>query len=1440
MHTNYTGIGFPSYSLAPSFMAGPETKVSCESDFSLAELRPAGAVLDRIPARQCSFAGSLSSLKVDPAGFLQWLKQADERERTSASGNTISMHLLKWAGPILREVENAGPFQNPQTTETLKGLYSPELLRFTIVHALSLSSSDTFLECWGTRCIALCFMFNPSETLRELAFLSRQILPSERLFALISRAGEGVIDACIAVPSLWSHLTLSQHASALSGPIKLETLFKDIECERLCHFPADVARYVLQHQSVKAVHSLHVSGILDYPGLPTVLKFLKFKLEPEAFERVADQMRQTVCWQLANSESTAEWVSARKHAGPMRTISAAHTILRELYCICAPVGEEAKAGAEFDALVASEEVKRLDLLRDASSTCDTWLRKGSFLTPQELKELLNDLRSYSNEQLQTVIADGNSLEKGEPPTVRIRNPASFLLYLYAIHALPPFDHHTINELIRDRSVKGENYTAVLRVALTHHLIETEGVMFGSFLGNTLALPLSSDPRYAWINRGLLLKLKVILPFCGTSPELERLVDERLRIGNAAQDEYLIQIARQGIRTESAEGAHRYVLDTLRNLNTSEYGIQSWRDNFLQAYAKECCLPPGDYAWDNRKSGNTQRMLFGEHRLVPLDESDRAAGRAFRACLPNISSRQKKKLEQSEQQLYHQVSKLLRCTLSEWQQPGWSFKRVSKDHIHNYDGALSITSLREQAADVLVGKPDSELAPIIIKLCDAFERAAASGKTYARLAQTLAAKKLIVFQESLASPDECSKATLALYGVAAEPAFVQVYFPAISLMKKSVPSPTIISNQETRQKFEVIPAPKEELESLLRSCQKLIEIDSQFRGPINFPRLMTIPRERNSFLLRAGQRVTLTLALVGGAGAITELALERSSSPGAATQPGPDVLGTGVASPQSDLYPSGSIPSVRAQIAHLSNRLSSSSLDHYLIDSFVGATSSSAQQPALRGPQLEVVRSIIQRMTRLPRGNSAILYLDKHAQGDFVPVPVGAAVESHLHAREDVFSWLGASLYPQSKGPFKISIPSNIEIDSSATAGRCRELIGDKCAQLSTPRMELSEIETASPTLAKAIREARGMPAFEGAEHLRKAVSRIIKYEESPQYDQFRGNFAEYFRSILRTGQGVCGQFAVLYDESLKQAGIPSCLISAVIPDKKAPTVYFSDGFHAANMIFVPDRSGRLIARLMDATGAQEKEKEKKTVQESYLETLTLPVGLGLTSAALGLWLAAANRRRRAYQEAKALTLAYKGEVPEEPENPGELDRDASDSMPTDPTRVHREKATALPAYRVSSASVLKWVNQHPGSMILVSLDGAGGLDFERFASSTGELLDKLSTVTESTQRILARLQLSSPQADGWGLDDYLETVQVINAWQEAIKDPSYRANWIHSIKANTNLDGKSKAQLLALLSESGVDKENVLRRTMRKLLGSGDQAPIDAELFLKTAVPIGS
>jgi fibrillarin-like rRNA methylase len=152
--------------------------------------------------------------------------------------------------------------------------------------------------------------------------------------------------------------------------------------------------------------------------------------------------------------------------------------------------------------------------------------------------------------------------------------------------------------------------------------------------------------------------------------------------------------------------------------------------------------------------------------------------------------------------------------------------------------------------------------------------------------------------------------------------------------------------------------------------------------------------------------------------------------------------------------------------------------------------------------------------------------------------------------------------------------------------------------------------------------------------------------------------------------------------------------------------------------------------------------------------------------------------------------------------------------------------------QVSREIASQWINHRLGSFPLGS--DLASADFEGFESAAGQLYDKLSTVTDSTQRILSKLQVASQAA---GLH---EMVEVVNAWLEAIQDPSYRKNWIESIHAHKNLDSKSKAQLLALLNDTGSEPETIFKRAIKRLLPRDNQEPIKLELFLMTAVPIDS
>jgi hypothetical protein len=260
-------------------------------------------------------------IELDPCGFVEQLLCGKNNKFP------IGITLTQLSREIFKHIDSKGLPNNPESREALKEIFSPTLLRHAIWRALG----DSWTHALPHELVALCFVFNPKETLREINFLKFQPYKSECNGAVWSRAAKGLIQGCLIKPTLWATLEPRQK-SLIKGPDIIANYLRDAPLGELIELPASCVRaalklrkppseFELTDQSISVCNHLYESkSILRTPGLLPVLSYLRDIEKPlplRLVDNVIDAIRGATAG-TNRSLDTSNWELCEKNGEPRR------------------------------------------------------------------------------------------------------------------------------------------------------------------------------------------------------------------------------------------------------------------------------------------------------------------------------------------------------------------------------------------------------------------------------------------------------------------------------------------------------------------------------------------------------------------------------------------------------------------------------------------------------------------------------------------------------------------------------------------------------------------------------------------------------------------------------------------------------------------------------------------------------------------------------------------------------------------------------------------------------------------------------------------------------------------------------------------------------------------------------------------------------------------
>jgi hypothetical protein len=612
---------------------------------------------------------------------------------------------------------------------------------------------------------------------------------------------------------------------------------------------------------------------------------------------------------------------------------------------------------------------------------------------------------------------------------------------------------------------------------------------------------------------------------------------------------------------------------------------------------------------------------------------------------------------------------------------------------------------------------------------------------------------------------------------------------------------------------------EEIARILAQCRKALEAEFTMRRPHSFPRLLRIPAERRAILDAIGNTL-LGASLVLGVGGTAWTAWQRSF----ATH---EKQGLSSQNPPAKMDPNGSIPTIERPLGRLS-RPFSNWRNRYFVSGLIGATPMMATQPELSYKGYHQVRNWLSGIGRTELEESVTLTLKEVYQGDLLALPIRGRVDDPM-----AILWTSDRLTLISRDardvPITLLVPPEKLVDREITAEVLRETLGSLHWPLWKPRLPFSTIREVSPELADAIEAARAMPAVGAVEHLKEVVSRLLKYENTPAYDGFGGDFESYFREILHKGQGICGQFAIIYDEALKQAGIPSCIAMVYIPSEDGVT-YTTRGAHATNLVILVTPDKEPTPRIFDATGIGAVPPASREWDPPVFQDLVLPASVLGGGAGLALLLMVRrNQRLREELENEALRSAR-----EKPEEEPQQSAAGDNGLVGGSAGEDGKRSSAIRPELVLS----RWILHHLQSTDSqdAQIDASKGFfelaefDIEPALEAANEMKESLLLVEPMTNLLLEKTGL--PQQD--------EVVGILNGWYRGMQDLGYRREWIGYLKRRDIFSSGEASALVELAREvvPAIKSDREARALVSRWNPFYRRTPLDVECLLRAFAPL--
>ena len=1372
------------------------------------------------------FGASAELLDLDTHGFLAQLLQVADKSTERAP---LYEELLRISHSLLQKLEQQGLSRNPDVEVVLKDLYSPRLLREAISHLLRDPADHASL----VPVVAICFIAHPSAALRECRFLGRQLYRTPGQRTLWSSVADGLVTACTVMPELWTALEPSQRRW-LKGPDFLGERFKSCPYSELIRLPSFVVESAFaQTNPPESAHAQRLltsliyspGSILDKPGLLPIVRRLR-KASGPLPEDVVSQLVQNVRGALMShldGSDVARWTRAHRSGELRRSDGHAESILKgflaEVLSFEEIRAQLSKLGTDPDGIIAAMRLRRSESFVQARDLMLHIIRKDSSFHDEDARKLVSALECYSDEGLERCIRTGGTLiAKGAVP---IPGDSGVELAMRYACLGPDKGHHLTEAFALFKVSADPAYEVCIRVACRALPREElamllEGLVQGDLTDAVVRAWENIPPGHDTLLFRVLWKHSMQL-----GVDMPEVAAGCMR-WSSMSDFDIRTIFREDveqIRTPTRGSSYACVLLALSKITISDPEFIAWRTSILNqimvAHANDLVSTPEQKAL-------LLSLLYEGTLMQDLARSPLAEGVRTHVCSLKLSTAEVGQLDPVCRKVLGQVNQWMNGAFSDYALERGLFTKASALLGRYGQTRRTLRDMRLEVKQSLRAEPSSKAAHKLLNTIEAFERARRGGRSLERLRRKLAFRGLLRYQEQEVPVLAATETYLRRYGLELDRSqrHPQETFPPLMILKAALNQRYNIGRTAQRDSHgrRVMRGSPEDLAQLLLQCRKALQVELTVPQPYSFLRLLTIPAERRAFSAVLG-KVLLGVSLFVGVGAVGSAfsSWQRSLV-------NRDAKGlSGRENPIKDMTPNGSIPTVERPLAHLSHPLLSWR-NSYLVCGLIGANAAKATQPPLLYEGSPRVWSWLEFNEDERVWESGYLTLNSVSQDDFVGVPIGAALFDPTFSIERFPLPVRATRDARDL-QIDVRVPVDPPVDTQAMAADLRERIGILHTPLWKPRLPFSTVREVSPDLADAIDQARAMPAAEAAAYLESKVSTLFKYEHTPEYDNFEGTFEEYFRLIVQKRQGICGQFAVVFDEALKQAGIPSCIARVYVPEEDGVT-YTTRGAHATNIVFLMSPTQKPLPKIFDATGIGASPPATVAGDSITFNDLVLPAGVvgGLSLTAL-LALRRQQRRRDRLEE-EALASA----------------RDNNDQPPEEMTE-NQEASDGEAAQRLSMISpeimLSRWVLYHlqKRDHVTAGRRDTGGIfdlddfDIEPALKAADAMRASLFAVEPITLTLLERT----------GLPHQEVLAGILNAWYRGMQDSNYRREWCTHLQRRDLFSSVEATALVHLACELLPDMkyDGDARALLPRWNPFYRRAPLDAACLLRAFTPLG-
>ncbi len=1361
-------------------------------------------------------------LAFDPAGFVKQLL-LPKAAWNAKPERPVSEQLLSAASALLKHLSRDGLPRNPDSEETLKQLFSPAVLRGAISRRLHEGRPHPVLSDLA----AICFVLHPDGTLQEFRSLSDVLLVSQRRREIQRELADGLISACKVNPKLWGMLE-EQRGVLSTGADTLSALFESHHYAELVELPAFVVEQILRSRELPSPtearvlpreFSLSFRALIDAPGLFPILRHVR-QASGTLSEQYVDYLVDAVKRSIEDPRLLSKWVNRHRKSELVRYDQCADSLLRgfveELFQFDEVRTALARLGDTPSGVISNIKEQRTQLVAGARSSMQKILSRNESFRERDVDAILGELDRYSEFELKSCVELCKQLLAGGTSSGPLLTGCELAARLASAGVSKP--EIVIEAFDDSRGWGGAACGSVLRVVLnSQHPSDVANILaklarsskWGELLEHWHLVP---DRHEGVLYRAMLHHVT----------DHDILVDQ---IVAGAKQSGLISEAEipeiLSLKSRQTNNSNIYnVVASLSKIRVRDEGVAQWRARLIESIS---ALPPY-YLHDSSRI--LEGILYEQCLTEEIRGSQLSEGLRMNVCSLKISSSDAAQLSPQCQKALTEVNRWMNGAFSDHALERTLFTSASVLLEGYGQTKRTLRDLQLSVREAARADQSSQATSTLLKAITEFRVAQTKGYSCEALRRRLVRQGLIQYQEQDTSLMAATEMYLRRHGLRGEDAPL-VKFPALILLNRIKPrSYQATSNEPSKagkaaRSILVVRRSKEELAQVVSECRKALESElmpKRSRSPLQ----LVVGQGGRQGIKRAFAKLLLGVSLA--AGAVTTADAMKLPVWGAAD------AASGYR-PTDGSAPNGSIPKVARPVAKLSKAFDNIN-NSYLLYGLVGSNADSAAQPSLSHEGAAEVYSWLLDDGQGEIEELASLELREVRRDSYVPLPIRARVFDPTRTVSS--DWIPAQASRDARShTVEIAIPREHPIDRSLGAAHVTDALGASQEVLSHPRLHFSKIQQASPELAKAIRAARSMSAAEATEHLREVVMELIAYEETPTYDDFTGTFEEYFKLILANRKGICGQFAVVFDEALKQAGVPSCMVSCILPEKDR-TTYTTAGAHLTNIVFLLDSDRRVVPRIVDATGASQMEAMGQDASSSSLGRdessselgrLVIPTGLAIGSAGLATILMLRRRRREEPLEVSTLIeIPEEMRPPDESRDSGEASIDSS-SLPTpEPSAPRIDRFNLMVDWTTRQDS-----RKDSQEAQRLSLSEITDSDLDSISEEIEASARRLYEITPEVSEILSRVKEPASET----------TIAIANSWLARMQDPDYRNRWKQYLKRPDLFTPEQEKALLRLARDVVKPFRDEGRyRLMERLSSLSTPKSIDSECLLRALVPL--